>query len=224
MKIFLMKVDTFSAITKNKMRCEMLKKIVLGTILVGLSSLLVVGAINRTEAISGRSETTSARSQGEGARGQNSSGDEATSGNQHGNGGNSLDTATATTAEGNGNGRNGQGNQGISGGGGNQVSLLEAEVEEWLPLEGTVQSVTDEALALILPDDEQILVEGRAWKYALESGFTTEVDNQILVTGFYEDGEFKFGSLEDLSTGLEATLRDASGRPMWSGGWGQGGA
>lgn len=204
----------------------MLKKIVLGTILVGLSSVLVVGAINRTKAISERSETTSARSQGERARGQNSSNNEAASENQRGYGGNFQEIDQVTNSQNNGNGRNGQGGQGNSIGGGNQAALLEAEaeVEEWLPLEGTVQDVTDEALALILPDGEQILVEGRAWKYALESGFTTQVDNQILVTGFYEDGEFKFGSLEDLSTGLEVTLRDTSGRPTWSGGWGRGGA
>lgn len=204
----------------------MLKKIVLGTILVGLSSVLVIGAINRSKTISERSETTSARSQGEGGWGQNSSSNETASGNQRGNGGSFQESDEATNSLNNGNGRNGQGGQGNSDGSGNQAALLEAEaeVEEWLPLEGTVQSVSDEALALILPDDEQILVEGRAWKYALESGFTTEVENQILVTGFYEDGEFKFGSLEDLSTGLEVTLRDTSGRPMWSGGWGRGGA
>jgi hypothetical protein len=200
----------------------MLKKIVLGTILVGLSSVLVIGAINRSKTISERSETTSARSQGEGGWGQNSSGNEVASGNQRGNGGNFQESDEATNSLNNGNGQNGQGGQGN--GGGNQTALLEAEVEEWLPLEGTVQSVTDEGLTLNLSDDEQILVEGRAWKYALESGFTTEVDNQILITGFYEDGEFKFGSLEDLSTGLEVTLRDTSGRPMWSGGWGRGGA
>ena len=144
----------------------MLKKIVLGTILVGLSSVLVVGAINRTTAISERSETTSARSQGEGARGQYSSGNEAASGNQRGNGGNFQESDEATSSLNNGNGRNGQGGQGNSDGGGNQAALLEAEaeVEEWLPLEGTVQSFTDQALALILPDGEQILVEGRAWR------------------------------------------------------------
>ena len=37
------------------------------------------------------------------------------------------------------------------------------------------------------------------------------------MTGFYEDGEFKAGTVENLTTGETIVLRDEAGRPMWSG-------
>jgi len=37
------------------------------------------------------------------------------------------------------------------------------------------------------------------------------------VTGFYEDGEFKAGTVENLTTGETIVLRDEAGRTMWPG-------
>ena len=37
------------------------------------------------------------------------------------------------------------------------------------------------------------------------------------MTGFYEDGEFKAGTVENLTTGETIILRDETGRPMWAG-------
>jgi len=50
------------------------------------------------------------------------------------------------------------------------------------------------------------------------SSFRLSVGDEIVVRGFHEDGEFKAGTVENVTTGETITLRDASGRPMWAGG------
>ena len=63
---------------------------------------------------------------------------------------------------------------------------------------------------------------------AYREGFELAVGDEITVLGFYEDGEpslknghsdgtFNAGSVENLTTGETITLRDETGRPMWSG-------
>ena len=64
---------------------------------------------------------------------------------------------------------------------------------------------------------EPILVEGCAWAYALEQGIDVQVGHVMTILGFVEDGEFKAISLENLTTGQHITVRDANGRPLWSG-------
>jgi hypothetical protein len=43
-------------------------------------------------------------------------------------------------------------------------------------------------------------------------------EHTIIIMGFVEDGEFKAISLDNLTTGQYIAGRDASGRPLWSGG------
>ena len=57
---------------------------------------------------------------------------------------------------------------------------------------------------------------GQAW-YRDEAGLVLEVGDEVTVTGFYEDGEFKAGTVENLTRDQTVVLRDESGRPMWSG-------
>ena len=57
---------------------------------------------------------------------------------------------------------------------------------------------------------------GQAW-YRDEAGLILEVGDEVTVTGFYEDDEFKAGTVENLTRDQTVVLRDESGRPMWSG-------
>ena len=52
--------------------------------------------------------------------------------------------------------------------------------------------------------------------YREEIGFSTEVGEELTVTGFHEDGEFKVLSIID-GSGTVSVFRDDYGRPGWSG-------
>jgi hypothetical protein len=119
--------------------------------------------------------------------------------------------------QGRGNCGNGRGN--ATGG----QTAVEITGTDWLALEGVAITVNSSELVIETGSGEQVLVEGRAWAYALEQAFAAQVGDSITVMGYVEDGEFKAGSVENTTTGQQIAVRDASGRPLWSGG-GRGGA
>jgi hypothetical protein len=185
----------------------MLKKIVLGTLFIGFIGVLIYGAILRTDA-----KTSSGDAEGHGSgtglgRGRANTEEETdvaySRGQRQGRG----QTARATSE------------QSVD------VPELEQDIDsqsdraaERQTVEGTVISVGAQALVVERVDGHQILVEGRAWTYALEQGFDVQIGNVVSVMGFLEDGEFKAGSLENLTTGQRMAVRDTNGRPLWSGG------
>jgi hypothetical protein len=211
----------------------MLKKIVLGTLFTGLLSALVAGAVIRTadrvdrvgdgEGQQGRGRNAQVevgeqgrQSGGSGGGGGNSQGSGQGGNGQSGNteGRNTSGSVETSRRQGNG-GSNGQGNGQATGSGQGDGIGLES-VEDWLTLEGAVTAVDESELALQVADSE-LIVEGRAWMYALEQGFSTEEGHEVAVTGFWEDGEFKPAELVDTTTGNSVVVRDEGGRPYWSG-------
>ena len=84
---------------------------------------------------------------------------------------------------------------------------------EWETLTGRV-IVVDGEITIQTGTDKVLVGMGQAayWK-----DFVIEVGDEISVTGFYEDGEFKAGTVENLTTGGMIVLRDDGGRPMWAG-------
>lgn len=117
----------------------------------------------------------------------------------------------------------GQGGQGIGGGAGGQSGLAEsggdpqAEVAEWVTLQGTVQSVSVDEVVIAASTGETILLDGRAWSFAQQAGFSMQAGEQVTLTGFYEEGDFEIGMVEDLTNGQSIQLREQSGRPAWAG-------
>jgi len=85
---------------------------------------------------------------------------------------------------------------------------------EWETLIGEVTAV-----------DSEITVQTAEGKVAVGLGqasyresFALEVGDEVSVTGFYEDGEFKAGTVENLTTGETLTLwEEETGHPMWAG-------
>jgi hypothetical protein len=219
----------------------MLKKIILGTLFTGLIGTLVAGAVIRTAdridqggdgsgqgrgrnaqaevSEAGRQEGRSGgyggNGQGDGSgsgQGQNSGGGQ---GGYAQNGG-SQEYREGEGRQGNGgNGQGGNGNGQQAGSGQGKGTGLEV-VEDWLTLEGTVAAVDEDALIVQVAEGE-VLVDGRAWMYALELGFSTQEGHDITLTGFYEDGEFKAVELVDTTSGVSVAVRDQGGRPYWSG-------
>jgi hypothetical protein len=85
----------------------------------------------------------------------------------------------------------------------------------WETVEGTVLE-TDELV--VETADGQIVQIGLGPSHYREGqGFTLQVGDEVRVSGYWEDGEFKAGQVEILATGAHIVLRDASGRPMWAG-------
>jgi hypothetical protein len=69
-----------------------------------------------------------------------------------------------------------------------------------------------------MDNGELVEMIGRPWTFAQEQGFTAEAGDRVTLVGFYENGEFEVGQLDNLTTGLSVTIREDSGRPLWAGG------
>jgi len=219
----------------------MLKKILLGTLFAGLVGVLIFGAVNRTVAKSGtpvarslsRQETTAGSEatpqpgvtgeyrQGGGGQGRANRLEGNQEGDCTGQGGGS---GYWKNQDANPGGNQGQGQGGGRGGQGRNSSGWNPEYSESLPalatLEGTVASVTPEMLVIATTGAGDIIIEGRAWRYAQEMGYTFQLNQQVSLTGFEEDGEFKAVSIS--AGGDQFLFREQGGRPMWAG-RGQGG-
>ncbi|WP_119070549.1 hypothetical protein [Aggregatilinea lenta] len=104
-------------------------------------------------------------------------------------------------------------------GGGSAYAESEAAASEWLIVQGVVTDVSDTELVLDA-DGEAVFVEGRPWAYALEQGFTAQPGDRVRLNGYYEDGEFKVGLMENAASAMRVQLRTSTGAPMWAGaGW-----
>jgi hypothetical protein len=176
----------------------MFKKIIVGTLILGLVGVLVIGAINRTNTKAG---DTLARGQGRGR-------------------GNEVTTYTTNGGQGQGgypqDAPNGRG-QGRGNGSVDQLSAGQAQVVEGLTLSGTVVSVDNSTLLVRTSSGEQVIVENRPWQYALGANFSAQVGDQVTLTGYYQSGVFQVSQMNNLTNGKSVVLRDATGRPGWSG-------
>lgn len=206
----------------------MIKKIILGVLFVGLSGFLIFGAVNRTLAKTndlrtdangggryqseeiGLAKVVENENPNERNQSLNRSLNRSETDPQYGNG---LNRSENETEYGNGLGRTDSERTGIPD--------PQATAGEWAEFEGTVL-IYDPVMVLVeTTDGYQIEIEGRAWSFAQELGFTTAVGNAVLVNGFYEDDEYKIASIEDLTTGEIVVVRDNNGRAGWAGnGWG----
>lgn len=118
-------------------------------------------------------------------------------------------------ASGGGNGSGGGASDGRGQGSGKgQGSNGTVKTVEWETLTGTVTAVDGE-VTVKTAGGEVLVGMGQA---AYWEGFVLEVGNQVSVVGFFEDGEFKAQTVENLTLGGTIVLRDSSGRPMWAGG------
>jgi hypothetical protein len=184
------------------MEKTMLKKIVLGTLFIGLIGILVIGAVirmmDRTALV--------AEAQGYGhGRGNGEAGAYAAGGSGQG-------FASAQP-----NGRGGYGGQGREDAPGDQTGTGQANVEEWLTLQGTVVSVDADTLVVQTDSGEQVTMENRPWWFAQEQGFSAQVGDWVTLVGFYEGDDFEVGQIDDTTNGQTVLVRDENGRPLWAG-------
>ncbi len=98
----------------------------------------------------------------------------------------------------------------------NAASAGEEHVEDWETLVGEVLSL-DGDLLLRTSSGDEVLVGLGPLTYEARADFALAVGDELSVLGFHEDGEFKAGTVENLTTGQTLLLRDETGRPMWAG-------
>jgi hypothetical protein len=115
----------------------------------------------------------------------------------------------------------GQGGSGIGQGarreGTESDPAIEADhpMETWISLAGVV---TEVGVDTTIETDAGPVVVGLGPDWYREGvSLALSEGDEIVVTGFYEDGEFKAAAIENLSTSAALDLRDQTGRPLWAG-------
>ena len=170
----------------------MVKRVVLGTLLVGLIGILVAGAIIRT--VDKTENVAEARGQG---RGQGA--------------GAATEYATGQQGEGRGYGRSGAATE-------RQYPNYEVPPEDWRVYEGSVVEMPESGGDLVvMTDDGQEITVGTGPGYLEAQGFALEAGEQVQVQGYWEDDELKAAQVTRLRDGQTVVLRDEYGRPAWSG-------
>jgi hypothetical protein len=90
-----------------------------------------------------------------------------------------------------------------------------SEHDAWQTVEGAVIETVELVVETI--DGDTVQVGLGPSHYRESQGFIVNVGDRVRVSGYWEGDEFKAAEVENLSTGIEIVLRDASGRPMWAG-------
>ena len=93
----------------------------------------------------------------------------------------------------------------------------QADVSEWLTLDGEVVGVESGTLTMATNDGQTLEFElGPEWFWG-EQGVPLSPGEEVTVLAFEEDGETKVGQISLSSSGTTLALRDTNGRPLWAG-------
>lgn len=187
----------------------MLRKVVVGVSLAGLIGVLVFGAINRTAA---RYETGEGRGSGSSSRNGGEAAHPLAFEERRG-------ARGGLPSVGSGSGRvEAQLRQGEEADSPQYRAGIElSEVEGWQTLEGTVLRIDEAGLLIALDEGEEMLIDGRAWRFLQQNGLPMFAGDSLLLTGFYEGDAFEVALVQNLTSGQALALREQSGRPLWSG-------
>ena len=89
-----------------------------------------------------------------------------------------------------------------------------------LTYQGTVLTAPAAGVELVIDTADGALTVGTGPSYWLESSILLAVGDEIIITGYWEEGEFKASTLTRSSDNLTVVLRTESGQPLWSGSMG----
>ena len=120
-----------------------------------------------------------------------------------------------------GQGRGGSGNSEWSSDFGDTDHEENPVEHDWVSLSGQIIQVDGRTLEVLTEYDGILEISGRSWRFAQASGYLPGVGNEVILDGFFENGEFEVSAIQDLSAGQIVLLRDEDGHPLWSGGSGE---
>jgi hypothetical protein len=203
----------------------MLKKIVVGVLIVVVIGAVGVGIIDAAQgrsvvaqaaAPSAAQDTTQPAVQPQGVGGGQGQG--------YRGGQNQSADQTTTQAQGQGKrGGRGAGGQGQSTNGQGQTQnpnpgTPQANVAEWVTVTGTVNSFDGVGVSLTTDDGAPLWVQFGQSRYVTAQGVTFTAGDHLTANGFYENGQYQAGTVTNDTTGQTLNLRDTLGRPLWAGG------
>ena len=93
----------------------------------------------------------------------------------------------------------------------------QAQVDEWVTLEGTLMSFQGGNMTMSTADGSIVSFQTGQPRFFSAQGITFQVGDQIVVVGFYNAEQFKAGDITQVSTGARVMLLDPNGRPLWAG-------
>jgi len=183
----------------------MIKKIILGVVVLGISTGLIYGGVNRTIA---RADTGEQENQSEKNLSLNVK--------------RNLEERNLSPkrSQGQGNGRIND----ISGqqGGGNKSESDNdnsgEELKDNISFSGIISQADGELLVILSEKGGEVVIEGRSWRFVIDAGFPAEIGDSITLNGFYETAdEFEVSTIENLTKNVEIQIREGNGRPLWAG-------
>jgi len=188
----------------------MIKKIVLGVVVLGISAGLIYGGVYRTIA---RADTGEQANQSE----KNLSINKGTLEER-----NLLPIQESSGERSSGEGHGRVNDSSEQRGGGNRLESTRVssgeELKDIVSFMGIVTQVNEDLLVILCEDDNEIDVEGRALRFVMDAGFSAETGDSITLNGFYETtDEFEISHLENLTKNVEVQIREGGGRPLWAG-------
>ncbi len=184
----------------------MLKKVLMGMLVVVVIGAVVVGVADALTGKSVAAQTLAAQAASPGA---------------------AQTQAAAGYGQGQaqGQGQGYRGGQGTSNGAGRQGATTnpnpgtpQANITQTVTIAGVVQSFDGVGLSLSTDDGAPLWVQLGQSRYVSAQGVTFNAGDHVTATGFYENGQFQASVVVDDTTGQTLTLREASGRPLWAGG------
>ncbi len=217
----------------------MIKKIFVGVLLAGAFVLLVFGAVNRTFAKTTDQEPLAInKNLSAGSSGTNGSGnqnkdftrgandcftDVEKQGQEGGVRRGDGDDDCESSLNGSENKPGGGYDQTGSGAGPNEDArdgdgTGQATIEEWITYYGVIETATSDVWVIALENDTTLELEGRVLSYMMEQGFAVNEGDALILTGFYDGGDFEVGEIENTTTGESVMVRNEDGRPLWAGG------
>lgn len=98
----------------------------------------------------------------------------------------------------------------------------QANITQTVTIAGVVQSFDGVGLSLITDEGAPLWVQLGQSRYVSAQGAVYNAGDHVTATGFYENGQFQASVVVNDTTGQTLTLRDVSGRPLWAGGSGNG--
>ena len=72
--------------------------------------------------------------------------------------------------------------------------------QDWVSFSGQIITVGGEVLEIQTGTGGILEIAGRPLRFAQEIGFIPGEGNEVVVQGFYENGEFEVATIEDLAT------------------------
>jgi hypothetical protein len=100
---------------------------------------------------------------------------------------------------------------------GDHIPDPQAQVDEWVTLTGTLVSFQGGSMTMTTPAGKLVAFQTGQPRFFAEQGVTFNVGDEIVVVGFFQDGQFSAGEITQVGTGLKVMLRDPNGRPLWAG-------